>query len=71
MKKIVSDETHILDGLKMNGRKAYDQTLKAGIAVTFLSGKSICRVYPDGNKEVLGEVERSKCKVAKIYTLKK
>ncbi len=64
------EETLILNCIKANGRKAYDQTLKAGIPVTILQGNTIYRVYPDGKKEVLKEVEPYSCKVAKTYTLK-
>jgi hypothetical protein len=71
MKKVIGDELHIQSGLSTSAGMAYSQTLKAGIPVTVLRGKEICKVYPDGNKEVLGTVQHSKCKVAKTYSLKK
>jgi len=68
---IVNEDLHIIDCIKIEGRKAYEQTLRAGIPATVLRGNTICRIYPDGRKEALGEVKRSRCKVARTYTLKK
>lgn len=68
-RKIVNEDTRIIDRIKTDGRKAYEETLRAGIPVTILRGNTICRIYPDGRKETLGEVKQRRCKVARIYML--
>jgi len=65
-----SENELILNCIKSEGKNAYNQTLEEGIPVTVLRGNTICRIHPDGTKETLGEVKRSRCKVARTYSLK-
>jgi hypothetical protein len=70
-KPIGNERELIMNGLRKNGRKAYDQTLANGISVTVLRGNKICKVEPNGNISVVSEVVQSKFKVAKqVYSLK-
>ncbi len=69
-RKTVNEDAQIINCIKADGRNAYNRTLQEGIPVTILRGNTICRIYPDGRKESVGEVERSRCKVARTHTLK-
>ena len=71
-RKPLGNEKEIIEnGLRKNGRRAYDQTLANGISVTVLRGNKICKIEPNGNVSVISEVAQTKFKVTRqVYSLK-
>jgi hypothetical protein len=63
--KVHKDEHDIIiEGLRKNGRRAYEKALENGVSVTVLRGKNVCRVEPDGKVSIVGKVEQSRVKVS-------
>ena len=66
-----SEQDIIIEGLRKNGRSAYDATLANGIPATVLKGKNICRIEPNGDVSVVAKIEKSMVKIAhKTFRLK-
>jgi limonene-1,2-epoxide hydrolase len=60
--RTLTEEDYIHQGISQSGGEAYHRTLKSGIAVTVLQEDKIQRIYPDGRKVVIGQIERRKQK---------
>jgi len=61
----------IIEGLRKNGRCAYDATLANGIPATVLRGKNICRIEPNGKVSIIAKMMKKTTKVShKTFKLK-
>ena len=59
------EKESILKCIEKRGKMAYRKTLNSGIPATSLIGNKIYKTYPDGRREVLGEVKQAKFKLEK------
>ena len=69
--RVLTEEEHIYKGINKSGGDAYLSALSNGVAVTVLQEDKIQRIYPDGRKEVIGQIIKKKQKtIATRFRLK-